>query len=228
MGKHRKDGPARYRLRYGRLVLVGAAALVTMIATLGGLGIVPISPVGGLEEASAQTPPGSGTRAPAATDSTATGSAVTAPAGADPVATGSAGSRPTSLPAASGTGRRIVFAIGAQRVWLVDRSGAVQDTYPVSGSLTDNLGPGRYRVYSRSRHAYGVEDSGTMEYFVRFAHGEEAAIGFHSIPVKDGVPLQSVAQLGTPQSHGCIRQRRDKARELWNFAPLGTPVVVVA
>jgi lipoprotein-anchoring transpeptidase ErfK/SrfK len=67
-----------------------------------------------------------------------------------------------------------------------------------------------------------------MQYFVRFAHGRHAAIGFHSIPTKHGHALQTVAQLGTPQSHGCIRQTLADARRMWRFAPVGTDVRVVA
>jgi lipoprotein-anchoring transpeptidase ErfK/SrfK len=61
---------------------------------------------------------------------------------------------------------------------------------------------------------------------VRFAHGTRAAIGFHDIPVYQGERLQTAAELGTPQSHGCIRQRRVDAKALWDFAPVGTTVVV--
>ena len=102
-------------------------------------------------------------------------------------------------------------------------------TYLVSGSVTDNLQPGTYSVYSRSRWAVGVDDSGVMQYFVRFTQGPTgAAIGFHTIPTRNGVPLQTRAQLGTPQSHGCIRQATPDAVALWSFAPDGTKVVVVA
>jgi lipoprotein-anchoring transpeptidase ErfK/SrfK len=73
----------------------------------------------------------------------------------------------------------------------------------------------------------GIDDSGVMEYFVRFAHGRRAAIGFHSIPTRLGEPLQSRAQLGTPQSHGCVRQARPDAVAMWRFASAGTTVVVV-
>jgi hypothetical protein len=68
-----------------------------------------------------------------------------------------------------------------------------------------------------------------MQYFVRFAEGDTgAAIGFHDIPLdNDGDLVQTAAQLGTPQSHGCIRQEREDAIALWEFAPLGTEVVVV-
>jgi len=121
-----------------------------------------------------------------------------------------------------------VFSESEQRVWLVDGSDRVTRSYLVSGSVTDNLHPGTYQVFSKSRHAVGIDDSGTMEYFVRFTRGENAAIGFHSIPAKDGQLLQTRAQLGTPQSHGCIRQALPDAKRLWAFAPVGTKVVVTA
>ena len=134
---------------------------------------------------------------------------------------------PEALPAGSGQGRRVVFSEDAQRGWLVRDNGSVRRTYLVSGSLVDNLDPGRYSVYSTSRWAVGVDDSGVMEYFVRFAHGEQAAIGFHTIPTKLGTALQTRSQLGSPQSHGCIRQAKADAISLWNFAPEGTTVVVI-
>jgi hypothetical protein len=134
------------------------------------------------------------------------------------------------VPEDSGTGRRIVFDMARQRVWLVgQRAGqdVVRRSYRVSGSVTDNLQPGTYSVYSRSARAWGIDDSGSMRYMVRFAHGDHAAIGFHDIPVLDGRYVQSREQLGTPQSHGCIRQWRPDARALWDFAPVRTRVVVI-
>lgn len=134
-----------------------------------------------------------------------------------------------SLPADSGEGYRVVFSEARQRVWLVDSDGEVERTYPVSGSLYDNLDPGTFEVYSRSEQAYAFDGSGSMKYFVRFAEGDTgAAIGFHDIPLDNsGDLVQTVAQLGTPQSHGCIRQEREDAIALWEFAPVGTEVVVV-
>ena len=134
----------------------------------------------------------------------------------------------SALPVESGEGRRAVFDMSAQRAWIVDAQGKVKRTYLVSGSVLDNLKPGTYEVYSRSRHAVGVDDSGEMEYFVRFTRGKKAAIGFHSIPTQDGKPLQSREQLGSPQSHGCIRQARPDAIAMWEFAHIGTKVVVRA
>ena len=67
----------------------------------------------------------------------------------------------TALPADSGTGKRIVFSQDRQRVWLVSDDTTVLRTYPVSGSVYDNLHPGTFNVYSKSEDAWGVDDSGT-------------------------------------------------------------------
>lgn len=39
---------------------------------------------------------------------------------------------------------------------------------------------------------------------------------------------QTKAQLGTPVSAGCVRQWEPDAIALWDFDPVGTPVVVTA
>ncbi|MBD8605333.1 L,D-transpeptidase [Aeromicrobium sp. CFBP 8757] len=133
-----------------------------------------------------------------------------------------------AVPADSGEGRRIVFSETEQRVWLVDADETVERTYPVSGSRFDNLDPGTYRVQSKTRDATAFDASGTMEYFVRFATGFSEPIGFHSVPRdNDGVLEQTKAQLGTPLSAGCVRQWKPDAIALWEFAPVGTPVVVI-
>lgn len=201
----------RVRPRYGRIGAAACAFATTALTVLAGIGVV-----GGQRPAAAATL--DARDAVALVQATAT---PTAPEGARQAGV-------TPPPPASGSGRRVVFDIGDQRVWLIDAREHVVRTYLVSGSVYDNLDPGRYSVYSRSRHAYGIDGSGAMDYFVRFAHGERAAIGFHSIPIQDGHPIQTRAQLGTPLSHGCIRQAPGDARRLWHFAPTGTRVVVTA
>nr|WP_246298706.1 L,D-transpeptidase [Nocardioides panaciterrulae] len=230
------------------MAVLGSSATVTLVAVLGGTGILPSAATdhpaaaraGHLIAApSPTTPPSATTRGPQGPDRAAdrpaavalrpgrAHSGISSPGSPDAVEVRDRTTRDAALPLRSGEGRRIVFSQNRQRVWLVGAHDRVRRTYPVSGSVTDNLAPGTYAVYSRSEQAWGIDDSGTMKYFVRFAHGQNAAIGFHDIPIKDGHLLQSVADLGTPQSHGCIRQRRTDAIALWRFAPVGTTVVVV-
>ncbi len=231
---------AEVRPRYGRIAVVSASAVVTGVAVLGGFGLLPSGPEGASAASDAliapaakdQTDQGSGTGGRTVVDVRGSGTEVAPRTEVDQQeqepSTG-AGSPAAVLPAGSGTGRRIVFSESQQRVWLVSGSGRVTRTYLVSGSATDNLDPGTYEVYSRSRYAVGIDDSGTMQYFVRFTRGDQgSAIGFHSIPVDDGEPVQTIDQLGTPLSHGCVRQRTADAIALWGFAPIGTTVVVTA
>lgn len=151
----------------------------------------------------------------------------------DPPTTGSETDTPTgavAVPAQSGTGRRIVYDISAQRVWLVDGHGDVARTYLVSGSRNPSLlKPGAYAVTSKSRHAVSYNSKETMNYMVRFAAGRSSPIGFHDIPARqDGSLVESRSDLGTPQSAGCIRQWISDATALWEFANVGTRVVVTA
>lgn len=241
MSRHR----AEVRPRYGRIATLSGSVAVVLVATLGGLGALPSGsaqddPAGDRAvEAAASTEPTPDPDPTPTPDPTPASEPRRDPepeaAEADdaqplvPIAPGADSSLDEALPADSGEGYRVVFSESRQRVWLVAADGAVRRTYLVSGSIYDNLDPGTYEVYSRSEDAIGIDDSGTMEWFVRFTQGPSgAAIGFHSIPVDDGGPVQTIAQLGTPLSHGCIRQKESDALALWDFAPLGTTVVVTA
>lgn len=231
MSTHRRE----VRPRYGRIAALGASVSVLLTAALGGLGVLTT----GTADAGMAAGPAAYTSSAPTTETTQTSDPATS--AATPVTSGATTSEETSgsaispadaekaVPAESGTGRRIVFSQSLQRVWLVDAHDEATRTYLVSGSVTDNLQPGTYAVTRRQRHAIGIEDSGTMQYFVVFTAGPTgAAIGFHSIPVKNGRPVQTVSELGTPESHGCIRQKTPDAIALWDYAPLGTKVVVVA
>lgn len=213
------------RPRYGRIAVLCSSVSVTTIAVLGGVGVLPSAAgapqaSGAILEVAHQAARAAQVAQP---DPGVTSTGKPAP---DETERHARQLRDTALPPGSGSGKRVVFSESRQRVWLVDGGHDVARTYLVSGSLSDNLDPGTYEVFSRSEQAWGIDDSGTMKYFVRFAHGDNAAIGFHDIPIDDGKLVQTPAQLGTPQSHGCVRQLRSDAIALWKFAPLGTTVVV--
>lgn len=218
MSRHRS-----VRLRYGRIMMALTALTVTAVSVLAGLGVITTAP----SVADGRAAPESALRliSPVSTTPDPETPVPAAALEGDPTAEPAA--EQAVAPANSGVGRRAVFSQADQRVWLIRENGSVRRSYLVSGSMEDNLQPGSYAVWSRSRWAVGIDDSGVMEYFVRFAHGERAAIGFHSIPTKLGSPLQTRAELGTPRSHGCIRQAEADAIALWRFAPEGSRVVVI-
>ena len=131
------------------------------------------------------------------------------------------------LPAGTGSGRRIVYSNPQQRVWLVDSDGTVLRSYLVSGKYrTPNAGT--YSVFSKSRSTSAGHDGITMSNMVRFARGSELAIGFHGIPRDaNGRPLQGDDDLGGFRSAGCVRQSDSDAAYLYEWAPVGTKVVVL-
>jgi len=134
----------------------------------------------------------------------------------------------SGLPDNSGAGRRVVYHRGQQRVWLVDASGGVVKTHRVSGRLYEPY-RGTYSVFSRSLYTSSIANPDVKwMYMVRFTRGPGGDnIGFHEIPKRFGVPLQSVAQLGQPLSGGCVRQSTPDAIYMWNWAGIGTKVVVL-
>ncbi len=141
----------------------------------------------------------------------------------------SAGADAPPLPADSGSGRRIVYDRAGQRVWAVDDDGAIIRSWLVSGSKYANELPGTHEVYSRSEQSTAWNGKAYLPLMVRWLKTDIGAIGFHAIPlhVDDNSPYQTEAELGSRLSGGCQRQANRDARFLWDFAEIGTPVVVV-
>lgn len=221
-------GRCRLQPRWGRIGVLLCSLLLTVTTAAAGAGLLPLVPREPAAVASVRDDLHTATPTGWDSDSRFGAPLVDAP-GRDPERTTTHPARAPQPPARSGRGRRVVFDISAQRVWLVRGDGDVDASYLVSGSRTDNLAADRYDVFSRSRHATSFDLRSTMRYMVRFAEGDRAAIGFHDIPVDDhGRLVQDPSELGTPQSHGCIRQRRVDARRMWHFATIGTPVIVTA
>ena len=131
-----------------------------------------------------------------------------------------------ALPAGAGAGRRVVYSNSEQRVWWVEENEVVVQSYAVSGRRGVPR-PGTYRVFSKSPVAWAGHDGITMNHMVRFARGTRLAIGFHSIPrYANGTPLQTEAELGGYRSAGCVRQADADAAALYEWAEIGTTVVV--
>ncbi|TSB18551.1 hypothetical protein [Streptomyces benahoarensis] len=124
------------------------------------------------------------------------------------------------VPEASGTGKRIVYALGAKRVWLVGADGTASRTFTVSPSPVSPP-MGTYPVTSRSVSVTG-SDGIAIEHVVRFASVDGVVIGF-SAAVDGSSPNPDASQ-----RTGGIRESRADGGAMWGFAVNGTKVVVVA
>jgi hypothetical protein len=132
------------------------------------------------------------------------------------------------LPPGSGSGRRIVYANAQQRVWLVEASGRASHSFLVSGRQGVPR-PGTYHVFSKSLMSSAHGGDLLLPKMTRFAWGTTLAIGFHGIPLRasDGSPIQTEEELGQFRSAGCVRMAQSAIDVLWDWAPIGTTVVVV-
>jgi hypothetical protein len=124
------------------------------------------------------------------------------------------------VPAASGSGVRIVYALGERRIWLVGEDDKVIRTYEVVPSSVSPA-PGQYAVTSRSARIAG-SDGVPVEHVVRFTAVDGVVVGFSA--AVDG----SMPDPGAGQKTGGIRAKRADGKALWTFAAIGTKIVVVA
>lgn len=131
------------------------------------------------------------------------------------------------LPRNTGVGRRVVYSNSLQWVWVIDKNEEVVRSMPVSGRRGVPA-PGSYKVTSQSLWSFSLDFEGVdFRWMTRFALGPEGGnIGFHEIPRKDGKPMQTESQLGSFAGAGCIRMATADVKFLYQWAKLGTPVVV--
>jgi lipoprotein-anchoring transpeptidase ErfK/SrfK len=192
---------------------------------------------GGTADAANRTASTAGAANTAAVGTTATSAAATDDAVDDvadtpneaPPSTGDSVA-PPQLPANSGAGMRMVYTVSGHRVWAVDASNNVVRTMLVTGRKFVPS-PGTYHVFGKARNSRSkFFPEITMEYMTRFAisPNKKNTIGFHQIPLKNGVPMQTVDQLGSYGSGGCVRMKADDAIFTFNWATMGTKVVVLA
>jgi peptidoglycan hydrolase-like protein with peptidoglycan-binding domain len=141
----------------------------------------------------------------------------------------STGKNAPPLPENSGSGRRVVYERAGQRVWAVDDNGSIIRSWLVSGSQYANEMPGTHTVYSRSDVSTAWNGKAWLPQMIRYQQTRIGHIGFHAIPLKvsDNSPYQTEAELGTRLSGGCQRQANADADFLWEFAQVGTTVVVI-
>ncbi|WP_175439301.1 hypothetical protein [Streptomyces vilmorinianum] len=127
---------------------------------------------------------------------------------------------PLAVPADSGSGARVVYALAERRVWLVNEKNQATHTFSVMPSTVHPV-PGAYSVTSRSGSVRG-SDGVRIEHVVRFTNVDDVAIGF-SAAVDGTLPKPDPSR-----KTGGIRMKRADGDAMWTFAVIGAKIVVVA
>ncbi|SEO15584.1 L,D-transpeptidase [Actinacidiphila rubida] len=124
---------------------------------------------------------------------------------------------PPPVPTGGDTGKRVVYSLSQNRVWVVTKTGAVSTFQVQAGTVPAT--PGVYYVSKREASAVGT-DGKQVEHLVFFEYTAESWVAF-SAPVDDKVTAPDPG-LRT----GAIRVHRADALKIWNNTVKGSTVVV--
>jgi lipoprotein-anchoring transpeptidase ErfK/SrfK len=120
--------------------------------------------------------------------------------------------RPT--PITSGAGRRIEVLLDRQLALLIEGGAVARAVHGSTGAGGTPTPAGSYSIFRKERRSWSYPFQVWLPWASYFVGG----IAFHEYP---DVPV-------TPASHGCVRVPRYDAQFLYGFAPIGTPVRVLA
>ncbi|WNI17142.1 hypothetical protein [Actinacidiphila sp. ITFR-21] len=126
---------------------------------------------------------------------------------------------PPPVPANSGTGKRIVYSLSQQRVWVVPPGGAPVATFTVVPG-TVPAKPGTHYVSGRTPSTVGG-DGARIEHVVYFEYTAETWVAF-SARTDD-----KVVAPGRSLHTGGIRAHRADIARIWNNTVHGSTVVVL-
>lgn len=101
--------------------------------------------------------------------------------------------------------------------------------YPVSLGVPRMPTPvGEFRIASKNPKAWSSSSRLWMPWWMNFvgAKARQGAFGIHELPIWPGGKREGLSVLGRPASHGCVRLGIGPAKILYDFAPVGTPVII--
>jgi len=82
---------------------------------------------------------------------------------------------------------------------------------------------GEHKINAKAENAYSKRYGLFMPYWMSFIGG---LYGIHELPYWPNGYREGSGHLGTPVSHGCVRLGIGPAQELYEWAEIGTPVIV--
>lgn len=97
-------------------------------------------------------------------------------------------------------------------------------TYPVSAGLPRTPTPvGTFKILQKHPRAWSSSAKLWMPYWMHFSGRGH---GLHELPEWPGGRKEGEDHLGKPASHGCVRMGIGTAKKIYDWAPVGTTVVV--
>jgi lipoprotein-anchoring transpeptidase ErfK/SrfK len=134
----------------------------------------------------------------------------------------------TEILATNAQGKKIVVSLKQQKMTLYENGRVVSIRRVSTGKWATPTPVGTFAVKNKIPVAYSKAYGLYMENWMAFS--PDGRYGLHSLPfwkLRSGGRLyEGAAHIGTPVSHGCVRQTLAESKTLYNWATIGTPVII--
>lgn len=120
-------------------------------------------------------------------------------------------------------GKYIDIDITSQTLTLFENGNRISAFKISTGKYSMPTPLGRFSILNKTRRAYSSTYKLYMPYWMAFTR---LGHGIHELPEWPGGMKEGQSHLGIRVSHGCVRLGVGPAEMVYNWAPIGTPVLV--
>lgn len=122
------------------------------------------------------------------------------------------------------TGKYIDINLGSQVMTLFEDGRSVDAYIISSGKRGMDTPKGEFQIYNQALRPWSKKYSLYMPYWQAIT--PDGQFGIHELPEWPGGYKEGANHLGTPVSHGCVRLGIGSAKRVYEWATVGTPVVI--
>jgi LysM repeat protein len=133
---------------------------------------------------------------------------------------------PASPSTASGGGKRIVIDLSEQHLYAYQEDALVYSFVASTGKPGAGTRAGTFRVLDKIPNAYASTWDLQMPFWLGIYWAGPLENGIHALPILSNGQRLWEGYLGTPVSFGCIILGTEEARTLYQWAEIGTPVII--
>ena len=133
---------------------------------------------------------------------------------------------PAPAPPGTGGGKRIVIDLSEQHLYAYQGEVLVYSFVASTGMPGAGTRTGTFRVLDKIPNAYASTWNLQMPHWLGIYWAGSTENGIHALPILSNGQQLWAGYLGTPVSYGCVVLGTEEARMLYEWAEVGTPVVI--
>lgn len=133
---------------------------------------------------------------------------------------------PAPALASAGGGKRIVIDLSEQHLYAYQGEVLVYSFVASTGMPGAGTRTGTFRVLDKIPNAYASTWNLQMPHWLGIYWAGSTENGIHALPILSNGQRLWAGYLGTPVSYGCVVLGVQEARMLYEWAEVGTPVVI--